>query len=243
MSDRQKLFCAFVVSVIAHAVIGFILYIWPSRHISDEEKPKPDLSRLTVIIMPPKPADLEKLIAAAPTPPPMHLLKHVERPDLDSDGLTTSKKAPEHSIYQSDADMVAGSLLPATGNVPLPSEEGARGDFVDFANRRASAGKGTVSDAAKAARAAQSMPEQTPFAVTQVQNSPQSQSTPQPTPFPTPGPDMIALGTPTPTPAQLAENTARLTLRGHVDIAPLAPQTPPSPNQPPQPAQQPGMPG
>jgi hypothetical protein len=226
MSDRQKVFLAILASMLVHVGIALALISWPARHVdSAEEKPHPsDLSRLVVTIMPPKPADVNKQPAytVRPTPPPRIFVP----PALDSDGLKTSAKAPEHALFQSDANMIAGSLLPPTGNIPLPTEAGPRRKVMEFDTRPLSVGKGQTaseqSRARQAAQAAEAMPVQTPYAVTQVQHQPGQQSTPAPTPRPVPTPpDSLALGTPTPTPAPPNRDLARLTLRGQADMAPM----------------------
>jgi hypothetical protein len=248
MSDRQKVFLAILASMLVHVGIALALISWPARSVSEMAKARPsDLSRLVVTIMPPRPADVNRhdiVSASRPTPPPRHFIP----PVLDSDGLKTAQKAPEHALFQSDSNMVAASLLPPMGNIPLPTEAGPKRNFMEFENRPASMGKGqTPSETTRARRAAEAspaMPEQTPYAVTQVQHPPGQQSTPAPTPrpVPTPPPDSIALGKPTPTPAPPIHDLARLTLRGQADMAPLSQQpapravpvhpVPPSPNMP-----------
>jgi len=251
MSDRQKLFLAIVVSMLFHA--GIMLFRWHILNSTEpvaeaDQKPPDDLSRLVVTIMPPKPADVNPPVpVATPTPPPPPAQPYFP-PALDSDGLATSAKAPEHAVFQSDSNMVAGSLLPPTGNIPLPTEAGPHRNFMEFENRPASMGKGQTPSEAEQARqaamAAQAMPVQTPFAVTQVQHQPAGEATPTPNPVPTP-PDSLALGTPTPTPAPPIRDLARLTLRGQADMEQMteqpvpqaqpvnpSPPTPPSPSMP-----------
>jgi len=236
MSDRQKVFYAILASIFVHIAIVAGLYawtvLWVARHPPVATLPHPDLSRLVVTLMPPK-VDVEEKLRLAPTPTPTP--RPFIRPTLDSDGLTASTKAPDHALFQSDSNMIAGSLLPATGNIPLPSEAGTRRNFMEFEKRPVSVGKGEqpseVSRARREAEAAQSMPLQTPYAVTQVQHPPAQASTPAP--IATPPPDSLAIGTPTPTPAPVAD-LARLTLRAHADIAPMM-QTAPARPAPPTP--------
>jgi hypothetical protein len=245
MSDRQKLFFALLVSAFIHVVIGVVLANWSTDHSAEVTPHKPaDLSQLTVTIMqkpaPPAPPKPQPVIAAVPTPPPARM----KRPVLDSDGLTPSEKAPAHALFQSDANMVAGSQLPATGNIPLPSEAGPHRNFEDFANIPASMGKGEAPSAPSTRPQVQpapaSMPEQTPFAVTKVQRSPSlTNPQPTPTPAPTPAPDTLALGTPTPTPsppsqlptpiAELAKLSTPPPLRAHAEMPPETQSNPPSP--------------
>jgi hypothetical protein len=237
MSDRQKLFLALLASAVIHVAFGLILNSWRNGQTATDT-PKPDLSQLTVTIMPKAPPTPtpKPLLAAAPTPTPP-----IVRPELDSDGLTRSTKAPEHALFQSDANMVAGSLLPAAGDVPVPTEAGPQRKFDEFADLAASVGKGQTPLQPTRPQPAQaaSMPEQTPFAVTHVQNS----ASPPPTPPPTPPPNTIAIGTPTPTPAPTPELLAKLaappTLRANADIAPMNEPLPPSPPQPVQPPAEP----
>jgi hypothetical protein len=231
MSDRQKLLYAILASVFVHLAIGFVLASWTVLHSSDAEGPEPDLSQLIVSIMPPKQA--APAIGAAPTPVPATMT-----PVLDSDGLTASSKAPAHPLFQSDSNMAAGSLLPATGNVPLPSQAGPKRNFMDFANVPASIGKGeTPSQPTRPRQAAQSAPSapgQMPAAITRAQPSPTAAPVSTPKPVPSAAPDDLALGKPTPPPAPTpVAELARLTvpLRGSVEMAPMpkAPEAPPAP--------------
>ncbi|HEX4086991.1 MAG TPA: energy transducer TonB [Chthoniobacteraceae bacterium] len=240
MSDRQKLFYALLASALFHVVLIVCLgMVWAVAHTEAVVKVLPGLSHLTVTIMPapkPEPAPAQG-IAVVPTPVPL------VKPDIDSDGLKKSSKAPAKTLFQSDSNMVAGSRLPATGYLPLPSLAGPQRSFIDFANRASTMGKGKAPLAPSAGRpAAAPMPVQTPSAVTRVENQPQrlAKATPQPSaqptpkPIPTAAPNMLALGTPTPTPAppqQFARLTAAPSLRAGAEIAPLPKPQPPSPSR------------
>jgi TonB family protein len=69
----------------------------------------------------------------APTPPPppekvlLPLDQLGEKPRMDSAGLQEAKSAPVAAAFQSDRDLVAGSLAPPTGSLPLPTVEGRKG--------------------------------------------------------------------------------------------------------------------
>jgi hypothetical protein len=260
MSDRQKLFYALLASAFFHLALGLVLAFWTAQHSSEVERALPDLSQLVVTIMPPKPAEppaapkappktapkAAPVIAAVPTPPPAHMM----RPVLDSDGLKTASKAPANPVFQSDANMVAGSRLPATGDIPLPSMSGPTRKFMDFADQAASMGKGQTASIPNppSAQSGAAMPLQTPFAITQVQRvpAPPAKSTPVPTPrpIPTPSREILAIGKPTPTPpppTQLPtpiEQLARLNVPPPLHANPGIPQ-PPSPQSPPQRSAQP----
>jgi hypothetical protein len=266
MSDRQKLFYALLASAFFHLALGLVLALWTAQHTDDVARALPDLRDLTVTIMPQRASPPSPAAPAppAPTPAPGHLLTTAPAatpPVMDSDGLTHSNKAPAKAAFQSDANMVAGSQLPATGNLPLPSMAGPRRHFMDFANQAASMGNGFTPPLPASAGQNAPMPEQTPSAITQVQHSAraQAQATPAPIPKPTPrpaptaAPDTLALGTPTPTPAPPAPTPAAVLaklmlpppMRGHADMAPMTPMTrspdtqpAPPPQRPPQPATQ-----
>lgn len=79
--------------------------------------------QLEVTVMPPKP---EQSVVPA-------FEEH--RPIFDPRGLEASKEKPKDARFESDQDMVAGSQLPATGLLPLPSQEGRTdrpsADFAD----------------------------------------------------------------------------------------------------------------
>lgn len=258
MSDRQKVFLALLVSVLFHLGVVFLLSLWSGRQPETAAKARPDLSRLVVTIMPQKAAPSAQkpatLQPAKPSPPPINKLT----PDIDSDGLATSAKPPAHPLFQSDSNMAAGSLLPATGNIPLPSEAGPDRKFKDFANRPASMGAGRVpSNPAKPRKTNPSAPEPknngaaspARLAAATPQPAPHVESRPTPaparTPLPTPGPDILALGKPAPTApparsptpvAELARLTLPPSLRAQAEMAPLSrPETasrPPVPSEP-----------
>jgi hypothetical protein len=259
MSDRQKLVLALLASAVFHLTLAVVLGLWAEYRseaieMAETPAPEPDLSQLTVTVMPQKPPAPANPMTALPTPRPPQLM-----PVLDSDGLARSQKAPEHPMFQSDSNMAAGSTLPATGNIPLPSQQGHARNFVDFQNQTASFGKGqTAANAARprpAVAPAQSMPMQTPYAVTQVQHSPTPapEATPTPTPaatprpLPTAAPDQFALGTPSPTPApaeklptpvaELAKLIPPPPMRMSPDMDRMTPQRQPARPAPPQPAQ------
>jgi outer membrane biosynthesis protein TonB len=262
MSDRQKLFYALLASALVHVLLfASVGWAWAVTHAQAVEKSLPDLSQLTVTIMPAPKSLLAPAVAAKPAKlaPPPPVLVTQPRPDLDSDGLTKSAKAPAKALFQSDSNMVAGSQLPASGNLPLPGIAGPQRSFTDFANRQAAMGKGQGEQPASAGRASSpELPMQTPSAVTQVapppafaRQPPQARPTPQaqqppqaqptPRPVPTPARDSLALGKPTPTPAppeQFAKlNMAPPSMRPEAEVAPMpkpaAPPRPPGPPVPP----------
>ena len=264
MSDRQKLFYAILASAFIHiAIVLAVSLFWAAEHVGAVVRALPDLSQLTVTIMPAKriPPPAAEKTAALKEAPPVQQSKKIIQPVIYSDGLTKSSKAPAHAVFKSDSNMVAGSRLPATGNNPLPSIAGPKRDFTEFADLATSMGGGQTPAAPVrnnhvAVPAAPSMPEQSPYAITQVQRAPTpaAVSTPVPTPKPVPSaaPDTLALGKPTPKPApatpatplptpieQLAKLTAVPSVRANPQPLSVAHTPAPlSPSQPVQPSMQ-----
>ncbi len=259
MSESQKIFFALLASVLLNIfIVEFVAIVWTIEHAHDlitalqphgAAVAQPDLSQLTVTIMPARPTP--------PPPPPPKVLSlptppiHMVQPLIDSSGLTPSTKAPAKALFQSDVNMVAGSRQPATGNLPLPSQAGPQRKFIELATQSLSSGKGTVpappvSPMRPSAQNPPGMPEETPSAITQVQQSaplnatptpaPTAASTPLPKPIPTPAPE-LALGTPTPTPAapqatppmQLAKLTTPPAMRANPDMTRPMPLNRPQP--------------
>jgi hypothetical protein len=238
MSDRQKLFYALLASVFVHIAIAMVLTLWTGQHVPavvNGLPALPDLRQLTVTIMSQPPAEPPPAIAApTPGPPPV----------IDSDGLThSSAKPPANPVFQSDANMIAGSQLPATGSLPLPSLAGPKRKVIEFSDQAASMGKGETPPQPAPAHppAPAAMPVQTPSAITRVFDSPAPAPSARPTPAPTAPPDTLALGTPTPTPAptpvaELARLNLSPSLRDRTDMAPVPPAAPAQPASPAQPA-------
>ena len=244
MSDRQKLFYAILASAIFHLGLFAVLDLWPTKHAPEIVKPPPELAQLTVTILPAKPTPPPVAVRPAPTPKPVPVAVVKPKlppskpavPVIDSTGLKLAAQAPAHPVFQADANTKAGSRLPATGNIPLPSMGGPKRDFMDFSDHQRSMGKG---------EAGAPMPEQTPSAITKVEEpaaSPTPVSTPVPTPPPTPrpaptpgpGPDMLAIGKATPTPKptpieQLAKLNTPPPLRGDAQMKTMPQKRAPQP--------------
>jgi len=121
-SSRKKTLRAAILSVILHIllIIGIALVVGlqpPAIVIPEEE----DTIQVTMVD-PPKPA--------------------AEEPQY----LTTvesqrSKTAPETPAFESDKDTRAASEAPATGDIPLPTQEGEESPATQFEDREFTAGK------------------------------------------------------------------------------------------------------
>lgn len=210
MSERQKIFFAVIASLVLHVVIAgsFTLWRWihPRSVETQTSEAEPEQLEVTLMAAPtPPPLDVA---AAEPTPPPK-----VIRSTLDTDGLQATETPPENAMVESDKNSRAASELPATGDVPLPSQEGRELPFTQFKNQNYSLGKGEhpapemeVAKATAPTPAPLTKPEPTASPSEESQPTPTpfplSKPTPVPTPAPTPTPteDSIALGKPTPVP-------------------------------------------
>jgi TonB family protein len=213
MSERQKIFFAVIASLVLHVVIAesfaFWRWIHPRSMVTETSQPEPEQLEVTLISAPtPPPLD-----TAAPGPKP---IPKVIRSTLDTDGLQSSETPPENAAFESDKNSRAASELPATGNLPLPSQEGRELPFTQFSNQNYSLGKGDH-PAPEMEIAKATVPTPEPMRKPELSTSPapeESQPTPtpfplsKPTPVPTPTPeptptppeDSIALGKPTPVP-------------------------------------------
>lgn len=113
MSERDKLLTAILASALVHLLAAaFLVVVGPVNRLGAvvaQQKPARALE-VTLMRRPPPPS-------AVPTPTP-------SRSVIASDGLTTASKPPEQARFESDKDTSAASELPATGNLPLPTQEG-----------------------------------------------------------------------------------------------------------------------
>lgn len=101
----------------------------------DFAKPEAELQplELTVMDSPPPPPPEEKPAEASPAETaPSELLSAAElemralKPIINSAGLAKSEEAPKDAIFEADQNMKAASELPGTGDLPLPTQKGAK---------------------------------------------------------------------------------------------------------------------
>ena len=113
VAPRKQATIGLVVSVglhiLAFLLVGSLAGLLPER--LNLATPKRPAEELELVILPRE----EPKILVAPVPE--------EKPTIDSRGLAESKR-PEESVFESDKDMTAASEKAATGDVPLPSQEG-----------------------------------------------------------------------------------------------------------------------
>ena len=113
VAPRKQATIGLVVSVglhiLAFLLVGSLAGLLPER--LNLATPKRPAEELELVILPRE----EPKILVAPVPE--------EKPTIDSRGLAESKR-PEESVFESDKDMTAASEKAATGDLPLPSQEG-----------------------------------------------------------------------------------------------------------------------
>ena len=166
--EGRKVLLAFLAALFLHLVVAYSLAAWSgllSPVFPVKEKP----IELTFV-------DLGKPAQTAP--------KNSMFVETDE-----SKKAPPptENALESNANSTGASELPATGSVPLPSQDGKDRPFIDLETHQYSL----------------------PIKGAQPQPSAAAQETPQPSQAPTvtPAPDQLALLTRTPTPPPVAQAT------------------------------------
>jgi len=174
--ESRKLGLAILISLFLHLLVGFSLAAFGSAFtppLPVEDKPV----ELTIV-------DLSA------TPPP---LVPKNPPFLETDPQKESAEKPKEQTFESNANSIAASKLPATGNLPLPSQDGKERPVVNLETHDYS----LPTDGSK--------PQPEP----QLTAAPESKPTPASTP-PKPEPSQPPLLTPTaapiasPEPEQLA---------------------------------------
>lgn len=166
--ELRKVFWALLAALLIHLVVAFTLAVLGgafSPALPVEETPV----ELTIV-------DLATPAPVAPKNPAF----------METD---ESKQAPEpkEKTFESNANSIGASQLPATGEMPLPSQEGKDRPWVDLESHQYSL----------------------PNEGAQPQPSAVAQETPQPSPATseTPPPDQLALLTKSPTPRPVTEST------------------------------------
>jgi outer membrane biosynthesis protein TonB len=105
--ERRKLGLAIVISLFLHFVVGYSLAAFGSA--STPALPVED-----------KPVELTMVDLSA-TPPP---LVPKDPPFLETDPSRESAEKPKEQTFESNANSIAASKLPATGDAPLPTQDG-----------------------------------------------------------------------------------------------------------------------
>jgi len=119
---RRKALVALVASVVIHLLIillvTFALGIRPPVFLPQAEEPPVELT-----------------IVAPPESQPKQKPSYVETNESQQ-----ADKAPEDSAFESDKDTRAASPLPATGDAPVPTQDGTEHPALSFENKEYTAG-------------------------------------------------------------------------------------------------------
>jgi outer membrane biosynthesis protein TonB len=164
-NEARKVLWAFLAAIFIHLVVAYFLAAWggifsPALPVS--EKP------------------VELTIVDLSTPPP---IAPKNSAFMETDESKQSADQPKEKTFESNANSIAASQLPATGGIPLPSQQGKDRPSVDLETHQYSL----------ANEGAQPRPSVAP------QESPKPSEAPQPTPISEA--EQFAMLKSTPTPA------------------------------------------
>jgi outer membrane biosynthesis protein TonB len=164
-NEARKVLWAFLAAIFIHLVVAYFLAAWggifsPALPVS--EKP------------------VELTIVDLSTPPP---IAPKNSAFMETDESKQSADQPKEKTFESNANSIAASQLPATGGIPLPSQQGKDRPSVDLETHQYSL----------ANEGAQPRPSAAP------QESPRPSEAPQPTPISEA--EQFAMLKSTPTPA------------------------------------------
>ena len=215
--ERRTLLLAIVASILLHFAVAISLAsfgdkLQPSLP-DDEEKP----SELT-------------LVDLAPAPPVVN--KNAQF--VDTPENRQAKEEPKEKTFESNANSIGASELPALGNAPLPTQEGKDRPDLDLENQQhALALQGSQPQPQAQTTLTPPPPTATPSPSASATTTPQPTTTPTPQPEASrsPEPDQLAMLRATPPPASApAEETAS------PPVAAPPPNTRPTPPLPQQPS-------
>ena len=118
-SERQKILWAVFLSLLLHLVVGVSIASFGDKlqpSLPEDEKPV----ELTIVNL-----------APMPTPP----TGPKNTPFIDTTEQTETKEEPKEKTFESNANSIAASELPALGIAPIPTQEGKELPTMDFKNR------------------------------------------------------------------------------------------------------------
>jgi outer membrane biosynthesis protein TonB len=207
--EPRKLALAILVSLFLHLVVGFSLAAFGSASAPSlpvEDKPV----ELTLV-------DLSSPPPAVPKDPPF----------METAPSKESVEKPKEQTFESNANSIAASKLPPTGDLPLPSQDGKERPHINLETQESS----LSTDGSKPQPEPQSTvaPETKPAAEATAPPEPKATAppltTPPPAPATTPEPEQLAMLRSTPPPPIKAPD----------EETPPEVVTPPAPRVPPRP--------
>ena len=179
-SERQKILWAVFLSLLLHLVVGVSIASFGDKlqpSLPEDEKPV----ELTIVNL-----------APMPTPP----TGPKNTPFIDTTEQTETKEEPKEKTFESNANSIAASELPALGIAPIPTQEGKELRTMDFKNREHSLDmEGAQAQPVSRPAPAPSITQATPQPTLAPSPSDTSSPTPQPTLTPTltPTGDLLAM--------------------------------------------------
>lgn len=179
--EHRKLGLAILISLLLHLVVGYSLAAFGSAFT-----PAPPLED--------KPVELTMVDLSA-TPPP---LVPKDPPFMETAPSKESAEKPKEQTFESNANSIAASELPATGDAPLPTQDGKERPDVNLETHQFS----LPTDGSKPQPEPQSTvaAESKPVPPPKAKDSAAPISTPTAAPVTTPAPEQFAMLTSTPPP-------------------------------------------
>src|SRR6476469_5341590 len=182
-SERQKILWAIFLSLLLHLVVGVCIASFGDKlqpRLPEEEKPV----ELTIVDIAP---------AASP------IIQPKDMPFIDTPDAKATTEQPKEKAFESNANSIGASELPALGNAPIPTQEGKELPAHDLESHPYSL------DQQGAPTQLNSRPSPVPTATPQATPKPAATETPAvtpstPQPTPTPTADMLAMFRATPPP-------------------------------------------
>ena len=178
-TERQKVLWAIFLSLLLHLVVGVSIASFGDKlqpSLPEDEKPV----ELTIV-------DL------APMPTPSTAPK--DTPFIDTTEQTETKEEPKEKTFESNANSIVASELPALGTAPIPTQEGKELPTMDLKNRQHSLEQegAQPQPSSRPAPAPSITQRATPQPTATQTPTATPSSTPQPTPTPTPSADLLAM--------------------------------------------------
>jgi len=174
--EPRKIFFALLAALLIHLGVGYFIAVsgglFSSAPVADENKP------------------MELTLIDRSTPPPVAAPKK-NTMFMETPEARKAEEAPQEQTFESNANSRAASEQPATGDLPLPSQQGRERPNIDLETHAASLAQQGAPPQPSAA------PEETP--------RPSATPTPQPTATP---PDALAMLRPTATPSPESKPSA-----------------------------------
>ena len=179
--ERKRLGLAIIGSLVVHLLVAFSLAAF-GRGAPPLPEPEDAPVELTMV-------DLSA------TPPP---LAPVNPAYVETDPAKESKEEPTEKTFESNANSIAKSSAPASGDAPIPSQQGEEQPFLEVQTQRSSL---PAEQSETKPEPPPAPPSPTPEAKPKPSVAPTV--TPLPEPSATPAPEQLAMLTGTPPPALL----------------------------------------